>query len=50
MTQAQEVNAELLEACKYAEAYLQGVRNGKIYEESDLVDIIQKAIAKAEEE
>ena len=51
----QEANArliaaapELLEAVKAAEGYLQGVKAGKTFEESDLVGLLKNAISKAE--
>lgn len=39
---------DLLEALKRVEHYLQGDRTGRDFEESDVVGIVQAAIAKAE--
>jgi len=41
---------DLLEALKRVERYLQGNRTGAHFEESDIVGIVQTAIAKAEDQ
>lgn len=43
-----EAMPELVKALHRAEAYLQGIRTGKTFEESDLVGIIQRALVKVE--
>ena len=38
---------DMLDALKKAEAYLQGIKSGKRFEEGDLVAVIQQAIRKS---